>query len=97
MFIEDANERLVAEQAVLAFRAVKHAAQEAVHGRGMLAMEEAILAHGHEHLCRMLELAASAHDEAQKGGPAHGGVSARARRCTKWGQATPASPSRTRD
>lgn len=83
MAIEDPNERLVAEQAVLAYRAVRIAAKQAVHGRGMLAMEEAILTHGHEQLRQMLQLAASAHDEAQKGGPAHGPVNVAARRDSK--------------
>ena len=66
----DENERLVAEQAVLVYRSVMEAMQTAPHGQGMACMEDAVLHHGREYLCRMLERAATAHPEAQKKGSA---------------------------
>lgn len=63
------EERLVAEQAVLTYRAVWEAGLQAPHGRGMDAMEGAILDRGRELLRQTLEHAASAHARAQKKGP----------------------------
>jgi hypothetical protein len=68
--IDDASERLVAEQAVLAFRAVKEAMRTAPHGRGLAVMEDALMDKGLEALRVMMQEAVSAHPEAQKGGPA---------------------------
>ena len=74
------EERLVAEQAVLTYRAVVEAAETASHGHGMDAMETAILDHGRKHLRAMLRHAAGAHAEAQKKGPLPGDAAAGARR-----------------
>lgn len=62
------QERLIAEQAVLTYRAVFEAGAQAPHGQGMDAMEGAILDHGRELLRQTLQHAASAHIEAQKKG-----------------------------
>lgn len=67
---QDASERLVAEQAVLAFRSVKDAMRTAPHGRGLAVMEDALMDKGVQTLRVMLQEAVSAHPEAQKGGPA---------------------------
>lgn len=64
------NERLMAEQTVLAYRAVKAAVVSAPHGQGMAAIEGVVLDKGFETLRRMIELGASEHPEAQKKGPA---------------------------
>lgn len=67
---QDDAERLVAQQAVLAWREVKHAMQTAEHGCGADAVEEAALAQSLEQARIMMEQAFSAHAGAQKGGPA---------------------------
>jgi hypothetical protein len=64
--IEDENERLVAEQAVLVYRATVEAMHAAPHGQGMAWMESALLDRGREHLRSILERAAGAHPEAEK-------------------------------
>ena len=64
----DPDEQLMAEQAVLAFRAVKQAAKQAKHGHGLEAMENAIMIDGLAHLNQMLQHAAASHSEAQKKG-----------------------------
>lgn len=67
---QDENERLVAEQAVLVYRSVIQAMQQAPHGQGLAWMEEALMKQGREHLREMLERAATSHRQAQKkGGP----------------------------
>jgi hypothetical protein len=66
----DENERLVAEQAVLVYRAVREAAQSAPHGQGLACMEAAVLDQGREHLRQMLERATAAEAEAQEKGGA---------------------------
>jgi hypothetical protein len=66
------NERLVAEQAVAAYRAATEAMRTAPAGQGMARIEGAVLEHGTESVRRMLELAASEHPGAQKKGPAVG-------------------------
>jgi hypothetical protein len=72
-----AEQRLVAEQAVLTFQALQQAARDAPHGQGMARVEAALHERGFDHLREMLRLAAGAHDEgAQKGGPAAGLVRA---------------------
>jgi len=63
------DERIIAEQAVLALQAVKQAAREAPHGQGMAMMEQAVSDKGFAVLRRMLALGASDHSEAQKKGP----------------------------
>ena len=67
---QDASERLVAEQAVLAFRSVKDAMRTAPHGRGLAVMEDALMDKGVAALRAMMQEAVSAHPEAQKGGSA---------------------------
>ena len=70
------QERLVAEQAVLAFRATMAAMASAPHGRGLAVTEAAVLEHGRPLLQRILSEALSTHAEVQKGGPALGPASA---------------------
>ena len=68
-----AEQRLVAEQAVLTLQALQRAARDAPHGQGMARVEAARHDKGFDQLREMLRLAVSAHDEgAQKGGPAAG-------------------------
>lgn len=57
MQFKDDQERLIAEQAVLAYRSTLQAADEAEFGRGMEAIEDAALAGSREHGRRLLELA----------------------------------------
>lgn len=66
----DENERLVAEQAVLVYRAVVEAAQTAPHGQGLACMEAAVLDQGREHLRQLMQRATTAQVQAQekKGG-----------------------------
>ena len=64
------NERLIAEQAVLAYQAVREASVNAPQGQGMDRIERAAREKGLEVLRRMIELGASEHPEAQKKGPA---------------------------
>jgi hypothetical protein len=64
----DEQERLVAEQAVLAYREVHQAMQSAPHGQGMACTEAAVLAQGREQQRRVLELVLGGHPEAQKKG-----------------------------
>ena len=66
------QERLVAEQAVLAFRATMAAMSAAPHGQGLAVTEAAILEQGRTLLQTMLSEALSTHPEVQKGGPAPG-------------------------
>lgn len=60
MEFKDECERMIAEQAVLGFRAVQAAASKAVWGHGMEAMEDATLAVCREHGRRLLQEAAAA-------------------------------------
>ena len=76
----DETERLVAEQAVLAYREVKKAMQVAPHGRGLACTEAAVLAQGREQQRRILELILGDHPEAQKKGAVHGPAPAGVRR-----------------
>lgn len=71
-----AEERLAAEQAVLTLRALNEAADKAPHGQGMACLEACIAEKGFEHLRKLLTLATSARDEAQKRGPASGPATA---------------------
>jgi hypothetical protein len=54
------RERLVAEQAVLAFRAVQEAADKAQWGHGLETVEDAVLEQGREQQRRMLNQAMEA-------------------------------------
>ena len=76
----DETERLVAEQAVLAYREVKKAMQAAPHGQGLACTEAAVLVQGREQQRRILELILSDHPEAQKKGVVHDPASAGGRR-----------------
>lgn len=66
------DERLIAERAVTAYRAVRQAADAAPHGQGMACIEQAVHNDGFEVLRQMVQLSASEHAEAQKRGPAAG-------------------------
>lgn len=70
------NERLVAEQAIAAYRTATRAMRDAPQGHGLDRIEQAVRSEGFEALRKMVELAASEHDEAQKKGPAAGRVRA---------------------
>lgn len=60
------NERLIAEQAVLAYQAVRQSVSTAPQGQGMACIEQVVRDKGFEMLRRMIELGASEHPEAQK-------------------------------
>jgi hypothetical protein len=64
------SERLVAEQAVLTYRALEQAAATAPHGQGLATLEGVIHEKGFEHLRTMLSVAAASRPEAQKRGSA---------------------------
>ena len=66
------HERLVAEQAVAAYRTLAAAGKSAPHGHGLARIEAAVHKEGFGVLRRMVELSASEHAEAQRGGPAAG-------------------------
>ena len=65
-----AEQRLVAEQAVLTFQALEQAAREAPHGQGMARVEAALHDRAPDHLREMLRMAVASHEGAQKKGPA---------------------------
>jgi len=71
-----AEERLVAEQAVLTLRALNEAGDRAPHGKGLASLEAVVHGEGFEHLRNMLTLAAAARPEGQKKGPASAAVAA---------------------
>lgn len=74
------EERLVAEQAVLMYRAAHEAMAKAPAGRGLELTEAAVLEQGREYLRKMTQTLLSAHPEAQKRGRGAGsapGVPAR--------------------
>jgi hypothetical protein len=73
------DERIIAEHAVLAYQAIRHATREAKHGQGMVAAEQAVNAKGLEVLKKMFELSVSEHAEAQKKGSAAKSVRATTR------------------
>lgn len=64
------RERLAAEQAILTVRALDKAAGAAPQGQGFAYLEKVITDEGFRHLREMLASAVSAHEEAQKKGPA---------------------------
>ena len=77
--VQDERERLVAEQALLALRAMDQARDSAEYGRGLEAIEEVALREGLGVVRQMVQQSLSAHEEAQKGGSASGGATAGAR------------------
>lgn len=62
------DERLIAEQAIATYRAVKLAGQQAPHGKGLACLEQAVRQHGDELLRNTLQRVINAQDEAQKKG-----------------------------
>jgi hypothetical protein len=66
------DERMIAEQAVAAFHAVRAAGRGAQFGHGLTAMELVIHDKGKAVLRKMLELGASDHAESKKKGIAPG-------------------------
>lgn len=64
------DERIVAEHALLTYRAAKQAGRAAPHGQGMAVVEQAVRHKGVETLRKTIELSVSEHAEAQKKGPA---------------------------
>lgn len=78
--VQNESEQLVAEQALLAFRATKKAAALAEHGRGLEMAEEAALTQGREVLRVMLEQTLAAQAGAGKGGQTPSGAAAPAGR-----------------
>lgn len=66
------DERLVAEQAIATYRAVKLAGDQAPHGRGLYCLEEAIRQHGDEFLRATLQRVVNGREEAQKKGSRRG-------------------------
>ncbi len=66
--IRNARERLIAEQAVLAYREVEAAGAAAAHGQGMAALEMATLATGRRQMRQVLAEALRSQAEAQKKG-----------------------------
>lgn len=65
--VKDEQERLVAEQAILAYRAVNEAADGAEFGHGMEAMEDVALEAGREHARQLLTTASQRRVAAEKG------------------------------
>lgn len=63
------DERLIAEQAVATYRAVRLAGDRAPHGHGLAHLEQAVREHGDALLRDTLRRAADAQDAAQKKGP----------------------------
>ena len=62
------DERLIAEQAVATFRAVRLAGGRAPHGHGLAHLEQAVREHGDALLRETLRRATEAEDAAQKKG-----------------------------
>jgi len=66
MRYKDAQEQLIAEQAVLHYRAVCEAAEQAAFGHGMEAMETAALEAGREHIARLIQTTANQRAASEK-------------------------------
>ena len=66
MQFKDEQERLVAEQAVLAYRAVRLAAKQATFGHGMEAIETAALTQGRDHIRRLIQTTANEQAASEK-------------------------------
>lgn len=65
---ESESERVVLEQALLAYRATRGVALTAAHGRGLEMTEAVALGEGRKVMMKMLEEALHARPEAGKGG-----------------------------
>lgn len=72
MEFRDEQERLIAEQAVLQYRAVNEAADRAAFGHGMEAIEDAALEGCREHGRRLIESALRRRALSEKARPARG-------------------------
>lgn len=72
--VSDEAEKLVAEQAVMAFRAGRSAAYAAPHGRGLAVAEGSVLEQGRRLMRVMLEQVLLAQPDAGKGGSTPRGV-----------------------
>lgn len=68
MQFKDEEERLIAEQAVLAYREVQTACRGAAFGHGLEVLEEAVIVAGRRQQRQMLEKALGSQAEAQKKG-----------------------------
>lgn len=68
MEYECAEERLVAEQALLNYRELRAVMKNAPHGKGMAVLEMAVREKGFEQMRQMLSLLANGHEEAKKKG-----------------------------
>ncbi len=68
------EERLVAEQAVAAYREAQKAMAAAPHGQGLAVTEAAVLRQGRIVTQTMMEQSISTHAEVPKGGPVAGGA-----------------------
>lgn len=66
MTFRDEHERLIAEQAVLQYRAVQEAGDGAAFGHGMEAIETAALESSREHGRRLIESAMSRRASSEK-------------------------------
>jgi len=66
--VKNERERLIAEQALLAYREVEAAGAAAAYGQGMAALEDAALEAGRRQMRRMVEQALGSRAAAQKGG-----------------------------
>ena len=63
------DERLIAEQAVATYRAVKLAGEQAPHGKGLACLEQAVREHGDELLRRTLQRVVNAQEQGSIKGP----------------------------
>ena len=66
--VNNERERLIVEQALLAYREVEAAGEAAAHGQGMARLEDATLETGRRQMRLVLEQALRSQAEAQKGG-----------------------------
>jgi hypothetical protein len=67
-FVNEQEERLVAEQALLNYRELVRVMKDAPHGKGLAVLEQAVREKGFEQMRQTLTLLAGAHSEAQKKG-----------------------------
>ena len=78
--VETESERVVLEQALLAYRATRQAALTAEHGRGLEVTEMAALTEGRKVMSKLLEEVLQAHLEVGKRGQTLGRASGRSAR-----------------